>query len=365
MSESFADCTRRYEAWLACHIPLDGEALAEKHRLLREDPFPFLRGTFYRWLERIPEVVPDLGTGVRVLAVGDLHVENFGTWRDAEGRLVWGVNDLDEVAELPYLLDLVRLGTSAVLAAGADRLALGHRDICTAILDGYADGLERPAPEPCVLAERHQDLRDAATAALKPPKRFWKELGDEALAAEPLPAAATAALSPLLPAPDWGFDLRTRAAGLGSRGHRRFVALGHWAGGMVAREVKELGPPTAAWVHRGPAPAPEARLEAMRHADPLRGVGGGWSVRRLSPDCVKLDLAEEHSPEADLALLHAMGEQAAGFHRGGGASAAALGRDLETRGRRAFSDAVVAMADDVRADWRAAQHEGHTPHHHS
>jgi len=31
-----------------------------------------------------------------VLAVGDLHVENFGTWRDAEGRLIWGVNDFDE-----------------------------------------------------------------------------------------------------------------------------------------------------------------------------------------------------------------------------------------------------------------------------
>jgi len=36
-----------------------------------------------------------------VLAVGDLHVENFGTWRDAEGRLIWGVNDFDEAWRLP------------------------------------------------------------------------------------------------------------------------------------------------------------------------------------------------------------------------------------------------------------------------
>ena len=42
--------------------------------------------------------------------------ENFGTWRDAEGRLIWGVNDFDEAARMPYALDIVRLATSAVLA---------------------------------------------------------------------------------------------------------------------------------------------------------------------------------------------------------------------------------------------------------
>src|SRR5262245_32358222 len=51
----------------------------------------------------------DLTDAPRLLAVGDLHVENFRTWRDAEGRLVWGVNDFDEVAEMPYAVDLVRL----------------------------------------------------------------------------------------------------------------------------------------------------------------------------------------------------------------------------------------------------------------
>src|ERR1039458_5738131 len=32
----------------------------------------------------------------KVLAVGDLHVGSFGTWRDTEGRLSWGVDDFDE-----------------------------------------------------------------------------------------------------------------------------------------------------------------------------------------------------------------------------------------------------------------------------
>ena len=69
-----------------------------KHQLMRGSVFTFLRATFYRWASLWQETCPDLDKGPRVLAVGDLHVENFGTWRDTEGRLVWGVNDFDEVA---------------------------------------------------------------------------------------------------------------------------------------------------------------------------------------------------------------------------------------------------------------------------
>jgi len=44
--------------------------------------------------------------------------KNFGTWRDGDGRLVWGVNDFDEAAVMPYPLDLVRLAASIRLAPG-------------------------------------------------------------------------------------------------------------------------------------------------------------------------------------------------------------------------------------------------------
>jgi uncharacterized protein (DUF2252 family) len=98
--------------------------------------FPFLRATFYRWMQLWPEVCPDLAKAPRLLAVGDLHVENFGTWRDVEGRLVWGVNDFDEAAVFPYTLDLVRLATSAALAAAEGHLHLKQKDACAAIMDG-------------------------------------------------------------------------------------------------------------------------------------------------------------------------------------------------------------------------------------
>ena len=59
---------------------------------------------------------PNLDHAPQVLGVGDLHVENFGTWRDAESRLVWGINDFDEACCLPYTHDLVRLAASARFA---------------------------------------------------------------------------------------------------------------------------------------------------------------------------------------------------------------------------------------------------------
>src|SRR3974390_2499593 len=103
------ESTRAYEAWLARTVPLGSSDLARKHRLMARDAFSFLRATFYRWAQLWPEVCGELADAPAVLAVGDLHVENFGTWRDAEGRLIWGVNDFDETASLPYTQDLVRL----------------------------------------------------------------------------------------------------------------------------------------------------------------------------------------------------------------------------------------------------------------
>ena len=55
---------------------------------MADSPFAFLRATFYRWVQLWPKVCPELANAALVLGVGDLHVENFGTWRDSEGRLI-------------------------------------------------------------------------------------------------------------------------------------------------------------------------------------------------------------------------------------------------------------------------------------
>src|SRR4030095_14514278 len=96
-----------------------------------------------RWAETILDVCPDLRDAPQVLAVGDIHVENFGTWRDAEGRLVWGVNDFDEAARMPYAIDIVRLAASAVLA---EVDGISQAKIYRYILAGYREGLADRRP---------------------------------------------------------------------------------------------------------------------------------------------------------------------------------------------------------------------------
>src|SRR6266566_9503714 len=101
---------------------------------MAEAEFPFFRATFYRWLQLWPELCGHLAKAPAVLGIGDLHVENFGTWRDIEGRLIWGINDFDEATSLPYTCDLVRLATSAYLAIAADHPRISKVHASRAIL---------------------------------------------------------------------------------------------------------------------------------------------------------------------------------------------------------------------------------------
>src|SRR5581483_4392295 len=153
--------TDLYEQQLSAQTRIVRSDLIRKHERLKESPFVFFRGTFYRWIEQWPTVCRSVTDAPAVGAVGDLHVENFGTWRDVEGRLVWCVNDLDEVRDAPYTSDLVRLATSAALATRERHLRISLRDICGAMLDGYVAALESGG-EPIVLEERRRWLRDVA-----------------------------------------------------------------------------------------------------------------------------------------------------------------------------------------------------------
>src|SRR5215472_13300290 len=160
--------TQKYEAWLGGHLRIVKADLELKHREMAADAFRFLRATFYRWCQLWPEVCPEESRAPAVLAVGDLHVENFGTWRDIEGRLIWGINDFEEVNYMPYTIDLVRLATSAHLAIKADHLTLAPKDACDSILKGYKDGLASGG-RAIVLGEHHHWLRELAISESRNP----------------------------------------------------------------------------------------------------------------------------------------------------------------------------------------------------
>ena len=166
--------TAAYEAWLAGFGPLFPSDVAHKREAMADpdDPFPFFRGTYYRWPHHWRAHAGDaLAAAPRVLAVGDLHVENFGIWRDRDGRLCWGVNDFDEADELPYANDLVRLAASVRLARADAGLDVSMKAACAAILAGYREGVGGKG-DPFVLEERHQELRALADDG-DPPAKFW------------------------------------------------------------------------------------------------------------------------------------------------------------------------------------------------
>jgi uncharacterized protein DUF2252 len=351
------EATRAYEAWLGGHVRLVAADLRTKHREMTRAQLPFLRATFYRWCQRWPELAPDERRAPTVLAVGDLHIENFGTWRDGEGRLVWGVNDFDEATPLPWSHDLVRLAASAHVAITSAHLRLRRREACEAILEGYRAGLE-DGGRPFVLEEEHPWLREIATGELRHPVAFWKKLTGLPTERRPEPSAARA-LAESLPARDLPVRLARRVAGLGSLGRPRVVALAKWRGGYVAREAKAAAPSAWLWASgEGDARcrADELMAQAVRVPDPTVRLVGRWLVRRLAPHCTRLELTDLPSERDETRLLHAMGREAANVHLGTRGAGPRILRDLHRRRGRwlhELTKAFVAALDEDWKDWRA------------
>jgi uncharacterized protein (DUF2252 family) len=242
--------TQSYEAWLGKRITLLPADLNRKHAAMSQDVFPFLRATFYRWMQLWPEVCAGESRAPKVLAVGDLHVENFGTWRDVEGRLVWGINDFDEAYNLPYTIDLVRLAASAHIAIREARLQVGPKDACVAILAGYNKGL-RMGGLPIVLAEQHPWLREMMTGVLREPQQFWTKMDSLPAWRGRVPKSARRAIERLLPGKGLDHRIVHRIAGLGSLGRERFVAIAVFEGAKIARETKALAPSACVWAAKG------------------------------------------------------------------------------------------------------------------
>ncbi len=348
--------TRRYEDWLAGYIALWKPDLKLKHERMAEALFPFMRATFYRWMQVWPDVCPDLAKAPRVLAVGDLHVENFGTWRDAEGRLVWGVNDFDEAANLPYTMDLVRLATSAILASEGGHLSLKPKEACAAILEGYNKS-QAEHGRPFVLEEDNKWLRQMATGVLRDPEHFWTKMDSLAKPTGEVPVSAIEALEHCLP--ERGLDCRLvhRIAGLGSLGHIRVVAIAECLGGKVAREVKSLAPSAVHWASSDAGP-PDLLYQAIlsravRCPDPFVQVRGHWVVRRLSPHGTRIELSVIPKDRDEVRLLFAMGWETANIHLGSPEATKQIRHHLGTLKSNWLPGAAKDMAKAVTQDWQS------------
>jgi hypothetical protein len=349
--------TAAYEEWLRHRLggELIGKDLARKHEKMRKDAFSFLRATYWRWAETALAVCPAAANAPSVLGVGDIHLENFGTWRDAEGRLAWGINDFDEAADMPYVLDLIRLATSAILAAPQSGAAAAI--VCRAILRGYRNGLE--APQPLILDRDFAWLRKLVAVPEKQRAKFWAKIEAKAEQAQDdaIPARYRKALAAAMPERRLKLTTTRRTAGSGSLGRPRWLGIAEWRGASVVREAKALLPPSWGRAGGGGGSIRCAEIAGGRYRaiDPWFRIDGSIAVRRLSPNNRKIeaDDATLLSPR----MLEAMGFDLAGAHLGTGDPGAAIQKDLS--GRRPgwlLADArnmAMAVSQDHTA-WKAA-----------
>lgn len=122
------------------------EETALKFNQLSDSLFSFFRGTallFYR------DMAGDDGWMPTVLALGDVHPENFGVMPNVNNVPIFSVNDFDEAYYAPFTWDLKRGATGFMIAAGTEgELKPKHQSrIVRCFIEGYIDAMTRLARE--------------------------------------------------------------------------------------------------------------------------------------------------------------------------------------------------------------------------
>lgn len=107
--------SKLYERITAFNHGLLPQMLQLKYEAMAENAFRFYRGTcglFYQDLAQFKKLPPSPAAWI----CGDLHLENFGSYRGNNKLVYFDLNDFDEALLAPALLEVVRLVTSIIVA---------------------------------------------------------------------------------------------------------------------------------------------------------------------------------------------------------------------------------------------------------
>src|SRR5882762_1733072 len=230
---------------LAANAGREPERLALKYAAMRRDAFAFMRGSADLFYQRLAECLLPVATPSAWIC-GDLHLENFGSYKGDDGLVYFDINDFDNAALAPLSWDIVRL-LASILVAG-DSIGLGHpiaRTLCDDTLCSYAaeictghprvmDRNAARGPIAVLLDDLHHRSRlvwlNSKTELVHDKRRIRLD-GSHALPVTPAQRAfATGLMNEL--AVDSGestfyrvLDVARRVAGTGSLGLERYVIL--------------------------------------------------------------------------------------------------------------------------------------------
>ena len=243
MPQPSRDVVTRIASYVAACEP-DGRA--RKYRAMCASAFAFYRGTAHLFWEDARAHRTSIPEAPLVWACGDLHFENFGCYRGANGLAYFDLNDFDEAALAPATWELTRFVTSLYVAAPA--LALRRSDLTelamhflssyqSALATGKAQWIERATATGMVrtlfrrVKRRTRAMLLASRTVSQGGRRVLRIDGERTLA---LPrderAQLLAAFRSYFATHHEGrkikpVDIARRIAGLGSLGNRRYVML--------------------------------------------------------------------------------------------------------------------------------------------
>jgi uncharacterized protein (DUF2252 family) len=124
----------------------DPDLLAMKYGKMATSPFIFLRGACELFYDALPDS-PLFREAPLAWSCGDLHFENFGSYKGDNRQVYFDISDYDEAALAPASWDLVRLLVS--IQCGADALNATRAEVLVAsqsCLEGYRAGLAQGKP---------------------------------------------------------------------------------------------------------------------------------------------------------------------------------------------------------------------------
>jgi uncharacterized protein (DUF2252 family) len=344
----------------------DPPAFRRKFSKMAASPFAYYRGSacvFYSDLAGAyaDDSYLDKRTR-RVWIHGDLHAENFGTYMNASGVLVFNVNDFDEAYVGPYTWDLRRFAASVALIGHAKALsdrvigalvgdfaraylieltaiAGGGEEAIGSLTLGTTSGVLHRVLQTARLSTRVAML-DKETVIDGYDRRFAIMEGREPVGAETREAVLAAFEDYLgtLPAPSSPVEhvikdvaLR-KGVGIGSAGLPSYNLLLEGRSQALENDVilymKQAQAPAVAryvedqrvaayFLHQGHRTA-ESQRALQAYADPWLGytvlLGVGQMVAEVSPYSADLDWDEVNEPEELTSIIKDLGRAVARMH---------------------------------------------------